>query len=123
MCFNDLHRFQGGIMSDITTRFIQMDNWIFEVKSVRAIRVDNYGDPYNAIANLSFNCDTVHIDGLLTQKNEGFTKKDYDTFYRFCHKLGVKEAEFNRFKGDKFKLNTILAPKKHIAPPPLKLVR
>ncbi len=110
-------------MTDTTSRFIQLDNWIFEVKSVRAIRVDNYGEPYSAIANFSFNGNNVYIDGLMTREDEDFSKKDYQIFYRMCQKLGIKQAQFDRLKGNEFKLDTVdIAPiKKETAP--LKLVR
>lgn len=93
-------------MTDITSRFIHMDNWIFEVKSVRAIRVNNYGEPYSAISNFSLNGDIACIDSLMTKENEDFTRKDYQVFYRMCQNLGIKEVQFSRFKNDQFKQNT-----------------
>jgi len=110
-------------MTETTTRFIQLDNWIFEVKSVRAIRVDSYGKPYDAIANLSFNGNNAYIDGLMTRENNHFSKKDYQVFYNLCQKLGIKQIQFDRFKSNQFKLDTIdVDPIKKEAPK-LKLVR
>jgi len=39
---------QSGI-----SRFTQIGDWIFEVKMVRALRVENYGEPYDAVATLT----------------------------------------------------------------------
>lgn len=110
-------------MTDTTSRFIQLDNWIFEVKSVRAIRVNNYGKPYSAIANFTFNGNSAYIDGLMTREDEDFTKDDYQVFNRLCQKLGIKQVQFDRFKDNKFKLDTLdVAPVKKEATQ-LKLVR
>lgn len=94
-------------MTDTTSRFIQLDNWIFEVKSVRAIKVNSYGKPYDAIANFSFNGDSAYIDGLMTRDDEKFSKEDYQVFMRLCQKFELKQAQFDRFKNNQFKLETV----------------
>jgi hypothetical protein len=81
-------------------RFVQVDDWIFEVKTVRALRVDKYGKPYSAIASLTVNGDNAYIDGLLTRENEKFSRKDFQAFYKFCQKMEVKQANFDRFKNN-----------------------
>ena len=43
---------QSGI-----TRFTQVGDWIFEVKMVRALRVEKYGQPYDAVSTLTANGD------------------------------------------------------------------
>ena len=111
-------------MTDTTSRFIQIDNWIFEVKSVRAIKVNSYGKPYNAIANFSFNGDSAYIDGLMTKEGENFTKEDYQVFNRLCEKMGIKQAQFDRFKNNQFKLDTVdVVPSENQNPTKLTLVR
>lgn len=111
-------------MTDTTSRFIQLDNWIFEVKSVRAIKVDSYGKPYNAIANLSFNGNNAYIDGLMTREDEKFSKEDYQIFMRFCKKFGMKQMQFDRFKNNQFKLETVdLEPIENNVTQKLTLVR
>lgn len=79
-------------------RYVHLNNWIFEVKAVRALRVDNYGDPYSAIASLTVNGDSAYFDGLLTRENEVFTRDDFSTFKQFCAQIAVKQANFDRFK-------------------------
>jgi hypothetical protein len=81
-------------------RFVQVDDWIFEVKTVRALRVDKYGKPYTAIANLTVNGDNAYIDGLLTREDEKFSRKDFHAFYKFCQQMKVKQANFDRFKNN-----------------------
>jgi len=76
---------------------IKIDDWYFEIKVARAVKVDNYGDPYSCIANCTINGDCMYIDGLLTKTDEDFTKKDFMTFYRFCEKLGLKKFTYDRF--------------------------
>lgn len=111
-------------MTDTTSRYIQLDNWIVEVKSVRAIKVNSYGKPYNAIANVSFNGDSAYIDGLMTREEESFNKEDYQVFMRLCQKFGMKQMQFDRFKNNQFKLETVnLEPIKNEEAPKLKLVR
>ncbi|WP_114327583.1 hypothetical protein [Candidatus Colwellia aromaticivorans] len=111
-------------MTDTTSRFIQLDNWIFEVKSVRAIKVNSYGKPYDAIANVSFNGNSAYIDGLMTREDESFNKEDYQVFMRLCQKMGMKQMQFDRFKNNQFKLETVnLQPIEKEETPKLSLVR
>lgn len=111
-------------MTDTTSRFIQLDNWIFEIKSVRAIKVNDYGKPYDAIANFSFHGNNAYIDGLMTRDKENFSKEDYQVFMSFCQKFGIKQVQFDRFKNNKFKLETVeVEPINDEAAPKLTLVR
>ena len=79
-------------------RYVQMDDWIFEVKAVRAIKVGKYGDPYSAISNLNVTGDSMYIDGQMHRQGEQFSRKDFSTFYNFCQQLGMKSAQFDRIK-------------------------
>jgi len=88
-------------MTQTHSRYIQIDDWLFELKSVRAVKVDEYGDPYNAIANCNINGNQMYIDGLLTKNNEEFTKKDFASFYKFCQKMGIDECSYHRFQDGK----------------------
>ena len=111
-------------MTDTTSRFLQIDDWIFRVKSVRAIEVNSYGKPYNAIANFSFNGDNTYIDGLITREDENSTKEDYQVFYHLCQKMVIKQVQIDRFKNDQFKLDTIdIEPSENKNPTKLTLVR
>jgi len=84
------------MQTDIT-RYIELNNWIFEVKSVRAIRVDTYGEPYSATANICINNDNAYVDGVMTRDQTDLAPEDYLTFRALCKKLGIAEVKFNDF--------------------------
>lgn len=79
-------------------KYVQLNNWIFELKAVRAIRVDNYGDPYSAITNISINGDSAYLDGLMTKQEDAFTRHDFQTFVEFFRQIDIKQVNFDRFK-------------------------
>lgn len=79
------------------TRYIELNNWIFEIKSIRAIRVDTYGEPYSATANLCINNDSAYIDGVMTRDQVDLEQEDYLTFMALCQKLGISKVKFDNF--------------------------
>lgn len=85
-------------MKSSISRFTQMDDWIFEVKMVRAIRVKKYGDPYSAVATLTANGDQMFIDSQLTRNESDFSRQDFMTFYRFCQSLEMKSVMYENVK-------------------------
>ncbi|MEW6990069.1 hypothetical protein AADZ91_05200 [Colwelliaceae bacterium 6441] len=85
-------------MTQTHSRYIQVGEWFFELKSVRAIKVDEYGKPYQAIANCNINGDKMYVDGLLTTNGEEFTKTDFLSFYQFCQKIGLDSFSYHRFQ-------------------------
>lgn len=96
------------MQTDIT-RYIELNNWVFEIKSIKAIRVDTYGKPYSATANLCINNDNVFIDGVMTRDQSDLDQEDYSTFLALCQKLGISKVNFNNFSEqnvieDKFKI-------------------
>jgi hypothetical protein len=85
-------------MTPDITRCITIDDWVFEVKMVRALRVSDYGKPYNAIANLSLNGDQAYIDGMMNKDQDELSAQDYQVISDFCAQMGVKEIAFERRK-------------------------
>ncbi|TDF35499.1 hypothetical protein EYS14_18955 [Alteromonadaceae bacterium M269] len=85
-------------MSSSMPRYIKMDDWIFEIKAVRALKVPKYGEPYKAISNLSVMGESMYIDGQMAREDDKFTRKDFSTFYKFCQTLGMKTAHFDRIQ-------------------------
>ena len=85
-------------MKPSISRFTQMDDWIFEVKMVRALRVKKYGEPYTALATLTANGESMYIDSQLTRENEDFSRKDFMTFVRFCESLEMKNIVYDKVK-------------------------
>jgi hypothetical protein len=88
-------------MTESMPRHVTVDDWIFEVKMVRALRVDSYGKPYDAIANVIVNGDTAFVEGLMMREDEEFDREDYQTFLKVCKQLGAKFMQYERFKNDK----------------------
>jgi len=87
-------------MNETINRHIQIDDWIFEIKMVRALRVPRYGEPYSAIANVCFNGNTAYIDGIL-QKNqpnqpnqENLSDKDVQTLKTLCYQMDIEQLRF-----------------------------
>ncbi|MGL1958909.1 MAG: hypothetical protein OCD00_16525 [Colwellia sp.] len=85
-------------MTDSMSKHVQIGEWIFEVKMVRALKVDEYGKPYSAIANCNINGDSMYIDGLLTQEGEKFTLDDFKSFYKFGQKMDLKQCSYHRYQ-------------------------
>ena len=110
-------------MANIVSRHIQINDWIFEIKMVRAIKVNYYGQPYSAIANFNINGDTAYIDGLMTSNDESFNREDYQTFVKFCQQLGIKQAKFDRFKNQQLKSLCVDISPIHKSTPKLQLVQ
>ena len=85
-------------MSKSITRIEQIDDWVFEVKMVKALKVKNYGEPYSAIANLTANGDQMYIDSHLSINDEELDKNDFMTIYKFCQQMGMKNISYDRIK-------------------------
>jgi len=83
-------------MSEQLTRYIEIDGWIFEIKALRALKVDKYGEPYRAIANISLNGDTAFIDGLMTKTSADFEPVDYQKLTTACKLLAIDDVNFGR---------------------------
>jgi hypothetical protein len=84
--------------SETLSRCIKIDGWIFEIKMVRAIRVEEYGQPYSAIANINFNGDSAYVDGLMKNSDVDLTKDDFNAIKGYIRQLGAKEIQFDRYK-------------------------
>lgn len=108
--------------SELASRCIKIDDWIFEVKMVRAIRVEEYGQPYSAIANINFNGDAAYVDGLMTNAEIEFERQDFNSFKKYLQQLGVKQVQFDRYKNLESTSRSFDVPPSVEASPKLKLV-
>ena len=84
--------------SETLSRCIKVDGWIFEIKMVRAIRAEEYGQPYSAIANINFNGDSAYVDGLMKNSDVDLGKEDFNAIKGYIRQLGVKQLQFDRYK-------------------------
>ena len=80
------------------SRYVKIGEWFFEIKMVRALKVKEYGAPYDAIANCNINGDSMYIDGLLTRNDKNFTRDDFATFHKFAHQVGVEHLSYHRYQ-------------------------
>lgn len=85
-------------MTEAISRSVQVGEWIFEIKTIRALKVKSYGQPYTAIANLCLNGDSVVLDGEFTADESGFIDKDYQAFFNIFRSLGIKEIKLDNEK-------------------------
>ena len=90
------------------SKHVQIGDWIFEVKMVRALKVDEYGQPYSAIANCNINGDTMYVDGLLTKEGQGFTRDDFKSFNDFGHQMGLKQFSYHRYQNGQSKTKDVV---------------
>lgn len=89
-------------MNKDANRYVKVGDWIFEVKMVRAIRVNEYGQPYDAVAHMTFNGDEAYVDSQLTRTDENISRKDLDTFLDFAQMMEVHNFRYDRFqKGER----------------------
>ena len=108
---------------------MQIGEWIFEVKMVRALKVSEYGKPYSAIANCNINGDVMYVDGLLTKNDQVFTKSDANSFNEFCYKMGLKQCSYHRYQNGESTTKDLMVkplevpthPKK--SPTPIRLIK
>ena len=84
--------------SETLSRCIKIDDWIFEIKTVRAIRAEEYGQPYTAVANISFNGDSAYVDGLMKNSDVELTKDDFNAIKGYIRQLGGNQLQFDRYK-------------------------
>jgi len=82
-------------MSEIISRHIQIDNWIFEIKMVRALRVQNYGEPYSAIANINLNGCSAYIDGMMQKNLQQLSNEDMQVFKKYCQQMSIEEINID----------------------------
>lgn len=90
------------------SKHVQIGDWIFEVKMVRALKVAEYGQPYSAIANCNINGDGMYIDGLLTQEGQNFTRNDFKIFNDFCYNMGLKQCSYHRYQNGESRTKDVL---------------
>lgn len=80
-------------MNEMINQHIQIDNWIFEVKMVRALRVKNYGEPYSAIANIKLNGNNAYIDGMMQKDLQQFSNEDLKVIKKYCQRMSISKID------------------------------
>ncbi|MBL0710610.1 MAG: hypothetical protein JJV99_06305 [Colwellia sp.] len=104
-------------MTESISKHVQIGEWIFEIKMVRALKVEEYGKPYSAIANCNINGDTMFVDGLLTKEQQALKKDDFASFYKFCQLMDLKQCSYHRyFNGKSLTKEVEVTPIKNTLP-------
>ena len=75
-----------------------MNDWVFEVKMVRALKVRKHGEAYSAVATLTAAGEQMYIDTQLTKDGAELSRKDFMTIYNFCQSLNMKQITYDRIK-------------------------
>ena len=102
-------------MSEENIRYIQEGDWVFEIKTVRALRIDDSGKPYSAVANCNINGNSMYIDGLLTKDEQDFSKEDFLTFHKVCKRMGLEKIIYHRYHNGESSTKTL-----RVSPPKAK---
>ena len=82
-------------MSEEISRHIQIDNWVFEVKMVRALRVQSYGEPYSAIANINLNGSSAYVDGMMQKNLQPISQNDLNIIEQYCQQMSISDINFD----------------------------
>lgn len=70
------------------------EEWIYEVKQVRGIKVKLYGQPYRAIVYFNIVNKQLHLESLISI--DKFTANDFINIENKIIELGYKEYYINR---------------------------
>jgi len=74
---------------------------------VYAIKVEQYGQLYNAITNININGDSAYIDGLLVEDDQKFNRHDFKEIITFCRDLNLGTVHFDRYKNQQMRSETV----------------
>ena len=70
------------------------EEWFFEVKQIRAIKVKVYGQPYRALVYFNIVNKQLHLESLISF--DGFTSEDFIALEDKVIELGFSEYYLNR---------------------------
>ena len=73
-------------------------DWLFVPTQFRALKVANFGDPYDAIAVIDIADGTPHVQGLLSKDDSPFLRKDYRSFTDFFKAQDYPHYEYSRYQ-------------------------
>ena len=84
------------LMEKVTLRRFTIDNWTFDVKLVRALKVNVYGEPYTMAANITLNGDRAYIDTLVGRSDVPMTRNDIRALAKASRKLDTGHLDYDR---------------------------
>lgn len=77
-------------------RFTQLDNWLFEVKRVQAVRRHPQDSANNMLLRFDFDEEHVNVASPVLPGEDSISSLDYLTFYRFCQQLQVQHIHYQK---------------------------
>lgn len=110
------------MLADIT-RCMQLGDWIFEVKMVRALKATEYGQPYQAVSTLSIMGDSLYIDSQLARDTQELSREDCRVFYEFARKLDMKRIQYDKIRNGERVSRMVSITENQPAPTILKLAQ
>lgn len=84
------------ILGSVEFRRFTIDDWIFDIKQVRALRVPEYGLPYSAGALITLNGTNAYIDSLISRQSNPINKKDFKSILEATKRLGASSLDYDR---------------------------
>ena len=72
------------------------ENWLFEIKEVRAMKASSYGQPYTATVDFKIVLGELYIESMLSITE--FTRNDWTELENKIIELGFNEYWFCRYK-------------------------
>ena len=78
-------------------RYVEIGEWIYEIKLVKAIKVPKFGEPYTAICHFNFIDDEVTIESMLSVDPTPLSNTDMQTHSLFLKELNVSQVHFVRY--------------------------
>ena len=76
---------------------IQVGQWLFEIKQVRAIKAKEFGLPYTATAWITVTNGKPTIEGLISKDDKKLTRQDFKDIEQFLTITGFKNTDWQRF--------------------------
>ena len=84
------------LMDKVTLRRFTLGDWIFDVKLVRALKVNVYGEPYTMAANITLNGESSYIDTLVGRSDTPMTRNDIRSLSKAAKKLEAGKLQYDR---------------------------
>lgn len=77
------------------SRYMQLDGWIFEVKSIKAKRTKNQGKSIDAMANLCVNGAHANVDSFMSLDGEKMSPADLLAFKTLFQQLDIDDIRYD----------------------------
>jgi len=81
-------------------KWVQVGEWMFELRQVRAIRAKDMHLPYNAGALITIANGEANVENLFCTDDKGFKREDFRDIETFMNNAGFEKAEWKRFDPD-----------------------